>query len=111
MYFSRRKIHTEYVVEGIAQSIDTDAFMTYVPKDVAEVAIIYLTRISSFRAAQSTSDPMYIPLAAKYGAPEKFGQYVALHNTFLNLHRNIAIVRIVPDAMDADIEPGGNLRT
>jgi hypothetical protein len=111
MYFSRRKIHAEYAVEGTAQRIDTDTFMTYVPKDVAEAAIIYLTRISSFRAAQATSDPMYIPLAAKYGAPAKFGQYVARHNEFLNSHRNIAIVGIVPDAMDANIVLGGNLWT
>jgi hypothetical protein len=85
--------------------------MTYVPKDHAELAIIYLTRISSFRAPKSASDHMYIPLAAKYHTPEKFGQYVARHNEFLNDHRNVSIVGIVPDAMAACTVTGANLWT
>jgi hypothetical protein len=55
------------------------------------------------------TDPIYIPLTAKYNSPEKFGQYVARHNEFLNTHRNIAIVGLVPDAMDANTVTGENL--
>jgi hypothetical protein len=44
---------------------------------------------------------MFIPLAAKYHTPAKFGECVARHNAFLNDHRNIAIVGLAPDAMDS----------
>jgi hypothetical protein len=101
IYLRRRKIHAQYTVDGEFQSIDTDALMTYVPKDTAELAIIHLTCISSLRNAKDADDPRYTPLAAKYHTPEKFGQCEVMHNAFLNNHRNIAIVGLIPDAMDS----------
>jgi hypothetical protein len=72
IYLRRRKIHAQYTVDGASQSIDTDAFMTYVPKDIAEPAIIHLTKISSLINAKNADDPMYTPLAAKYHTPKTF---------------------------------------
>jgi hypothetical protein len=111
MYFCHRKINATYSVNGKSQNIDTEAFMTYAPKETAALALLYLTKLSSLRVATTPADPIYIPLAAKYNSPEKFGQYVAGHNEFLNNHRNIAIVGIIPDAMDANTVTGANLWT
>jgi hypothetical protein len=52
---------------------------------------------------------MFIPMAAKYSNPVKFGQYAAHHNDFLNNHRNIAIVGLPSIAMDTDLPNGMNL--
>jgi hypothetical protein len=111
MYFCRRKINATYSVHGKSQNIDTEAFMTYAPKETAALALLYLTKLLSLRVATTQADPIYIPLAAKHNSPETFGQYVARHNEFLNNHRNIAIVGIVPDAMDANTVTGPNLWT
>jgi hypothetical protein len=46
---SRSKIHAEYIADGKNQNIDTDALMLYAPTAQAELAIIYLTRISSLK--------------------------------------------------------------
>jgi hypothetical protein len=43
---------------------------------------------------------MFIPMELKYKDPKKFGEYVAKQNNFLNHHRNVAIVGIIPEAMD-----------
>jgi hypothetical protein len=66
MYLSRSKINAEYTHGGTAQPIDTNALMLYTPKSTAELAIIYLTHLSSFSTAVNAVDPMFILLAAKY---------------------------------------------
>jgi hypothetical protein len=66
MYLSKSKIHAEYTQGGTTQHIDTNALMLYTPKSTAEMAIIYLTQLSSFSTAHSAADPMFILLAAKY---------------------------------------------
>jgi hypothetical protein len=111
LYLSRRKIQAQYPQNGTNQPISTDALMTYANKEHAEMAIIQLTHMSSFRKAVSGTDPMFIPLAAKYHTPAKFGQCVVRHNTFLNGHRNITLVGIHPDAMDAATKNGQTLWT
>jgi hypothetical protein len=83
--------------------------MLYVPKDKAELAIIHLTRISSFTNPTTSIAPLFILLAAKYQQPAKFGEYVARQNAFLNNHRNIAIVGVAPDAIDVPTATGINL--
>jgi hypothetical protein len=111
MYLSRSKIHAEYTNSGKPQTIDTDALMLYAPKNQAELVIIYTTHFSSFSTIIAAADPMFILLAAKYHQPEKFGEYVARQNAFLNDHRNIAIVGLAPDPMDYVTENGANLWT
>jgi hypothetical protein len=85
--------------------------MTYAAKDHTALALLYLTKLSSFRMMTTPTDPIVIPLAAKYDSPDKFGAYVARHNDCLNNHRNIAIVGLVPDAMDAATAMGDTLWT
>jgi hypothetical protein len=85
--------------------------MTYVDKEQSEFAMIQLTHMSSFRKAALDQASMFITLVAKYHTPAKFDQCVARHNAFLNGHRNIAIVGIHPDAMDATTENGNTLWT
>jgi hypothetical protein len=109
MYLCRRKINADYSVQEITQPISTDALMVYVPKAQTILAMIYLTKLSSLHTASSNSAPMFITLLVKYQTPGKFGQYVAHNNSFLNDHRNIAIVRVVPEAMDTDNLAGENL--
>jgi hypothetical protein len=101
LYLSRRKIHAQYPLNNKSQTIDTDALMTYAVKAEAELALIYLTKLSSFNKPISATAPMLIALNAKYTAPAKFGECVARHNAFLNEHRNIAIVGLAPGAMDS----------
>jgi hypothetical protein len=86
LYLSRRKIHAQYSLNGKTQNIDTEAIMTHAVKEEAELAIIYLTKISSFCRPTSATYPMFIPLAAKYHTPAKFGECVARHNAFLHEH-------------------------
>jgi hypothetical protein len=109
MYLCRRKINADYALQDIPQPISTDALMVYVPKGQTDLAMIYLTQLSSLNKPSSPCAPMFIPLLAKYHTPGKFGKYVARHNCFLNDHRNIAIVGIVPEAMDTDNIAGDNL--
>jgi hypothetical protein len=111
MYFCRRKINAAYSVHGNSQNIDTKAFMTYAPTENADLALLYLTKLSSLRVPTTPTDPIYIPLTAKYNSPQKFGQYAARHNEFLNTHHNIAIVGIVPGVMDANTVTGENIWT
>jgi hypothetical protein len=56
--------------------------------------------ISSFKTPTSPTASLFIPMELKYQDPQKFGEYVAKQNDFLNQHHNIAIVGIVPAAMD-----------
>jgi hypothetical protein len=77
--------------------------MLYVPTAQIELALMYLTKFSTLSAPSSIKDPMFIPLKAKYHSPGKFGQYVARHNSFLHDHRNIAIMGVVPEAMDTHL--------
>jgi hypothetical protein len=102
MYLSRRKINADYSLNDVTQTISSHAFMLYVPTALIELALIYLTKFSTLSAPSSINDLMFIPLKAKYHSPGKFGQYVARHNSFLHDHRNIAIVGVVPEAMDTD---------
>jgi hypothetical protein len=111
MYLSRSKIHAEYTQGGTTQPIDTDALMLYTPKSTAEMAIIYLTHLSSFSTAHNAANPMFILLAAKYHTPTKFGEFVARQNDFINNHRNIAIVGLALDAMDCVTAKGNDLWT
>jgi hypothetical protein len=104
LYLSRRKIQAQYPQNGTTQPISTDALMTNADKEHSEMAIIPLAHMSPYRKAGSAFDPMFIPLVAKYHTPAKFGQCVARRNAFLNGHRNIALVGIHPDAMDATIK-------
>jgi hypothetical protein len=72
--------------------------------------MVYLTKISSLGIPKSNLSPMFIPMAAKYSNPAKFGQYAAQHNDFLNNHHNIFIVGMIPPvAMDTDLPNGMNL--
>jgi hypothetical protein len=103
MYLSRHKINADYSLNDVTQTISSDAFMLYVPTAQIELALIYLTKFSTLSAPSSINDPMFIPLKAKYHSPGKFGQYVARHNSFLHDHRNIAIMGVVPEAMDTDL--------
>jgi hypothetical protein len=109
MYLCRRKINADYSLNEITQPISTDALMVYVPQAQTDLTMLYLTKFSSLHTASSTSAPMFIPLLAKYQNPGKFGQFVARHNSFLNDHRNIAIVGVVPEAMDTVNLAGDNL--
>jgi hypothetical protein len=81
-YLSRSKIHAEYTEGGTIQPIDTDALMLCTSKSTAELAIIYLTRLSSFSTATNAADPMFILLAAKCHTPTKFGELFATQMTF-----------------------------
>jgi hypothetical protein len=69
-YFCRRKINAAYSVHGNSQNIDTKAFMTYASKENADLALLYLTKVSSFCVPTTPTDPIYIPLTAKYNSPE-----------------------------------------
>jgi hypothetical protein len=45
----------------------------------------------------------------KKSDPTKFGYYIAQQNTFLQEHRNIAIVEVVPEVMDLENAAGQTL--
>jgi hypothetical protein len=110
LYLCRRKITADYSLNDVLQPISSDALMVYVPTAEIELALIYLTKLSTLSSPSLTRSPMFIPLKAKYLTPGKFGQYVARHNSFLHDHRNIAIVGVVPEAMDdTDNVTGDNL--
>jgi hypothetical protein len=109
IYLSRQKINAHYPTNGATQTISTDAFMNYVPKESVDMAILYLTKIASLSILNNPNDTMFIPLLAKYQNPDQFSQYVAQHNEFLNNHRNIAVVGLAPDAMDMDTPTGENI--
>jgi hypothetical protein len=109
IYLSRQKINGEFPTKGATQTISTNAFMTYVPRDSVERALVYLTKISSLRTPSYPTNTMFIPLLAEYQNPDQFSQYVAQHNTFLNNHRNIAVVGLAPDTMAMDTQTGENL--
>jgi hypothetical protein len=64
MYFSRHKINAEYSLHGKNQKINTDAFMVYAPRDTADTAVVYLTKISSLGIPKSNLSPLFIPMAA-----------------------------------------------
>jgi hypothetical protein len=65
-----------------------------------------LTQVSPLRNPINADDPFFIPLALKFQNPAKFGRYyyVSKQNTFLNQHRNIAIVGVVPEAIDYSVK-------
>jgi hypothetical protein len=102
IYLDRRKVSSQsHSHDSSTTSIlDTEAVVTYADSDDLHRSEVMLTMLSSFRTQELPTSPMFIPMELKYKDPKKFGEYVAKQNNFLNHHRNIAIVGIVPKAMD-----------
>jgi hypothetical protein len=68
-----------------------------------------LTMISTLKTPENIDSPIFIPMELKYKNPKLFGEYLAKQNKFLNLHRNVAIVGLVPDIMDCKNDGDGKL--
>jgi uncharacterized coiled-coil protein SlyX len=101
IYLDRRKVSSSFhSADGTTSDLDTEAFVTYADYDDLHRSAAMLTRLSSFRTPDSPTSPLFIPMELKYANPKKFGEYVAKQNHFLNHHRNVAIVGVVPEAMD-----------
>jgi hypothetical protein len=101
IYLKRRKLSAPfYAPDGTTSPIDTEVFVTYANSDDSARSLVLLTRISTFTAPLTSSAPLFIPMELKYKNPKQFGAYIAKQNEFLNNHRNIAIVGVVPAAMD-----------
>jgi hypothetical protein len=101
IYLERRKLSAQFhAPDGILSPIDTEAFVKYANSDNFACSIALLTRISTFKAPLTSSEPMFIPMELKYQNPKQFGAYIAKQNEFLDNHRNIAIAGVVPAAMD-----------
>jgi hypothetical protein len=115
MYLARGRISGHYNAISAAGAnatttpIDTDALLTYADATDAHRSMIMLTMISSFKNPTTPKSPMFIPLALKKSDPTKFGYYIAQQNTFLQEHRNIAIVGVVPEVMDLENSAGQTL--
>jgi hypothetical protein len=101
IYLERRKLSAQFhATDGTIWPIDTEAFVTYADSEDFARYVALLTRISTLKTPLTASEPMFIPMELKYKNPKQFGAYVAKQNEFLSNHRNIAIVGVVPDAMD-----------
>jgi hypothetical protein len=70
LYLCRRKITADYSLNDVLQPISSDALMVYVPTAKIELALIYLTKLSTLGSPSSTRSPMFIPLKVKYLIPE-----------------------------------------
>jgi hypothetical protein len=62
MYLCRHKITADYSLNDISQPISSDALMVYVPTAEIELALIYLTKLSTLSSPSSARSPMFIPL-------------------------------------------------
>jgi hypothetical protein len=115
MYLARGHISGQYhevSATGAVQkttNLDTDAMLTYASVQDAARSLVMLTQISSYKKPLFSNSPMFIPLALKKSDPIKFGYYIAQQNTFLQDHRNIAIVGVVPELMDLANSAGNTL--
>jgi hypothetical protein len=101
IYLERRKLTAPFhAPDGTNANIDTEAFVTYSKSDNFARSLALLTMISTLKSPANIDSPIFIPMELKYKNPKLFGEYLAKQNQFLNLHRNVAIVRLVPDMMD-----------
>jgi hypothetical protein len=109
MYLARGRVSRHYHAISAAGTnasttpIDTDALLTYADATDAHRSMV------SFKNPPTPTSPMFIPLALKKSDPTKFGYYIAQQNTFLQEHRNIAIVDVVPEVMDLENSAGQTL--
>jgi hypothetical protein len=97
----RRKLSTQFhAPNGTTSLIDTEALVMYADSDDFARSVALLTRISTFKTPLTSSAPMFISMELEYKNPKQFGYYIAKQNDFLNNNWIIAIVGVVPDAMD-----------
>jgi hypothetical protein len=73
-----------------------EAFVTYSNSDDFARSMAFLTMISTLKTPTNIDSPIFITMELKYKNPKLFGEYLAKQNEFLNLHRNVAIVGLVP---------------
>jgi hypothetical protein len=115
MYLARGRISGQYHEVSPAGKIqkmtnlDTDAMLTYASVQDAARSMVMMTQISSYKNPSSPNSAMFIPLALKKTDPIKFSDYTAQQNTFLQAHRNIPIVGVVPELMDLENSAGNTL--
>jgi hypothetical protein len=101
IYLNQCKLNAKYSDnDGTTTPIATEALVMYADADDFSRLMTLLTQESSLRNPINDDDPFFIPLALNFQNPAKFGRYVSKQNTFFNQHRNIAIVGVVPEAMD-----------
>jgi hypothetical protein len=96
VYFTATKCKGVYD----AQPIQSNVLCQYGSPEDFDRSTSLITRICSFAETDDNETPMYIPFALKKSHPEIYGQYLAQQNSFLETHRNIAIVGMHPSAMD-----------
>jgi hypothetical protein len=80
--------------------ISSNALCMYGVRTDADRITVLITRVCSFATTVDNKTPLYVPFALKKSHPEIYRQYLAQQNTFLETHRNIAIVGVHPSAMD-----------
>jgi hypothetical protein len=101
IYLDRRKVSSQFhYPDGTTSILNTEAFVTYAGSNDLHRSKVMLTMLSSFLTPELPTSPTFIPMELKYKDPKKFGEYVAKQNNFLNHHRNLTIVGIVPKAID-----------
>jgi hypothetical protein len=108
MYLCRRTINADYSLQDITQQISTDALMVYVPKAQTELAMFYLTKLSSISCPQPVP-PCSSPSWRSTKTLVNLVSSSPVIIYFLNEYRNITIVGIVPEAMDTDNLAGEKL--
>jgi hypothetical protein len=77
-----------------------EAFVANANSEGSARSLTLLTMISTLKTPENIDSPIFIPMELKYKNPKLFGKYLAKQNEFLNLHRHVAIVGLVPEAMD-----------
>jgi hypothetical protein len=83
--------------------------LTYADATDFHRSMVMMTWISSFKNPSTSKSPIFIPLALKESDPTRFRYYIAQQNTFLQEHRNISIVGVVPEVMDSENSAGQTL--